>query len=340
MAIADVPCFEINLDLDPEVRYLSVFVNFQENIKIIYKGFYNSIPEKRKAFFVELAQTLKKLDRDYYMEMQSLADIIDMDIHKWIAVDYICEAVTGCTSIISRMIDKETGETRIVHGRNLDYPLVVQTMRDSLYKAVFTKNGKELCVALVFAGFQGIYTGIKKNGYSISYNLRRKTENNGFAKTMILSFLGYKKWSNIIKDTFIHWDTVEEAVSYLSETPAVNPCYLTVWGIDKGAKLTKDRFKTRTQWIYAYDNEDNEENKTYDVQTNWDDWEEPPKRDNDRLITAKKLVESINVEDMNEPTMLYSILHVSPVWNCDTVYWAYMDPKTYKWTVMIPEDDK
>ena len=32
-----------------------------------------------------------------------------------------------------------------MHGRNLDYPVVVKTMRESLYKAVFTKNGKELC---------------------------------------------------------------------------------------------------------------------------------------------------------------------------------------------------
>ena len=76
---------------------------------------------------------------------------------------------------------------------------------------------------------------------------------------MILSFIGYKKWSNIIKDTFIRCDTVEEAVAYLSETPAVNPCYLTVCGVDKGAKLTKDRFKTRTEWIYAQDNEEDKE---------------------------------------------------------------------------------
>ena len=84
----------------------------------------------------------------------------------------------------------------------------------------------------------------------------------------------------------------------------------------------------------------NEFSKTYDVQTNCDSWEEPPKRDNGRLLSAKSLVEAIQVEDMNECSMLYSILHVSPVWNRDTVYCAFMDPKTYRCTVMIPEDDK
>ena len=192
MSIAYLPWYEINLDLDPEVRYLSVFVNFQENIKVIYQKFYDSIQENRKGFFKELSEVIKILDKDYYKEMESLAQIIDMDIEKCIAVDHICEAVTGWTSIITRMIDEETGKIKIVHGRSLDYPIEVQLMRESLYKAVFIKNGKEICVALVFAGFQGIYTGIKSNGFSISYNLRRKEEKNGFAKSMILAFLGYK----------------------------------------------------------------------------------------------------------------------------------------------------
>ena len=89
------------------------------------------------------------------------------------------------------MIDQD-GNTYMIHGRNLDYPLNVELMQRSAYKAIFTKNEKELCTAVVFAGFQGIYTGIKKNGFSISYNMRRKDEKNGFFKTMALAFLGYK----------------------------------------------------------------------------------------------------------------------------------------------------
>ena len=89
------------------------------------------------------------------------------------------------------MIDTD-GKACMIHGYNLDYPLDVELMRVSTYKAIFTKNSKELCTAVVFAGFQGIYTGVKKNGFSISYNMRMKDEKNGFFKTMTLAYLGYK----------------------------------------------------------------------------------------------------------------------------------------------------
>lgn len=145
MSIVEVPAFEINLDLPAEERYLEVFVNFQDNIKIIYDKFYKAVPPKRRPFFKTLAKILEKLNNDYYKEMESLSTLIEMDVEKCIAVDHICEATTGCTSIISRMVDTVTGRTKIVHGRNLDYPVEVPTMRKSLYKAIFTKGGQEIC---------------------------------------------------------------------------------------------------------------------------------------------------------------------------------------------------
>ena len=126
----------------------------------------------------------------------------------------------------------------------------------------------------------------------------------------------------------------------MSETPAINPCYLTICGIDRGAKLTKDRLKTRTEWVYTEDCEEVKGCSTYDVQTNWDTWDEPPERDNGRLKAARELLEAIQVENLNEVSLLYSVLHVSPVCNKDTVYWAFMDPKTYRCTVLIPDDEK
>jgi hypothetical protein len=57
-------------------------------------------------------------------------------------------------------------------------------------------------IALVFAGFHGIYTAVKNNGYSISYNMRFKEEKNGFMKTLIMGYLGHQKWSRIIQKTF------------------------------------------------------------------------------------------------------------------------------------------
>ena len=84
----DLPCFEINLDLDPEIRYLSVFVNFKDNIKKIYDMFLESIPEARRKLFSKLAEATKKFDYDYYMEMYSLSQILEIDIGDCFVVDH------------------------------------------------------------------------------------------------------------------------------------------------------------------------------------------------------------------------------------------------------------
>lgn len=134
---------------------------------------------------------------------------------------------------------------------------------------------------------------------------------------MVLAFLGYNKWSKIIKDTVLNCESFEEAVAYLQETPAINPCYITVCGTEKGAKLTKDRFKTRVNWVYADGTKDE---PWYDCQTNCDAWEEPPERDNNRLVIAKEMLEVTGVGNINEKRLLYNVLHIDPVCNKETVY--------------------
>ena len=125
----------------------------------------------------------------------------------------------------------------------------------------------DLSIALVFAGFHGVYTAVKNKAYSISYNMRFKEEKNGFMKTMIMAYLGHQKWSRIIQKTFEKCETFDEAISYLQDTPAINPCYLTVCGIDKGVKITRERLSSRLDWVYA-DDFFEESKDWYDVQTN------------------------------------------------------------------------
>lgn len=46
------------------------------------------------------------------------------------------------------------------------------------------------------------------------------------------------------------------------------------------------------------------------------------------------------VKKMNEKNMLYEVLHIPPVCNQDTVYCAFLDPSSYRCTVMFPHDEK
>jgi hypothetical protein len=96
MSMTDVPSFEINFDLPPEERYLQVFVHFDVKIKAMFLKFYKFISKERTEFFEKLTLYIKKSDNEYYKEMECLSTIIDYPIEKCIAVDYVCEATTGC----------------------------------------------------------------------------------------------------------------------------------------------------------------------------------------------------------------------------------------------------
>jgi len=148
MSIIDLPAFEINLDLAPEERYLQIYIHFAEKIKPMFEKFFGFIQKDRRKFRYDvLAKCMEKVDNDYYKEMESLSKIIDFPIEKCIAVDHICEITTGCTSIISKAKDEVNGGYKMVHGRNLDYPVDVPLMREVLYKGIITKGGKEICTS-------------------------------------------------------------------------------------------------------------------------------------------------------------------------------------------------
>lgn len=85
-----------------------------------------------------------------------MAEHVDMTIDQVLAVDYICEITCGCTSIIAK-----TGDGKMHHARNLDYPVATQKMKNLLFEAKFHKGKQYLFSAFVFSGFLGVYTSFK-----------------------------------------------------------------------------------------------------------------------------------------------------------------------------------
>ena len=50
------------------------------------------------------------------------------------------------------------------------------------------------------------------------------------------------------------------------------------------------------------------------------------------------MMDVTGVDNMNEQRVLYNVLHIDPVCNKETVYCSFMDPSTYRCTVLIPDD--
>jgi penicillin V acylase-like amidase (Ntn superfamily) len=85
-------------------------------------------------------------------------------------VNSIVDFYSFCTSIVARM---ENGS--IIHARNLDFSFP-DTMSKLVYKALYKKNGIIIAEAPSIAGYIGAYTGLKKDKFTISYNVREINE--------------------------------------------------------------------------------------------------------------------------------------------------------------------
>mmetsp|Transcript_30555 Transcript_30555/g.29991 ORF Transcript_30555/g.29991 Transcript_30555/m.29991 type:complete len:84 (-) Transcript_30555:560-811(-) len=77
-------------------------------------------------------------------------------------LNYIYELQAYCTSIVARQADGT-----IIHGRNLDFE-PTDPMRDLTFIADFVKDGETVFQAVQFAGIIGVYTGVRKGGFSVS----------------------------------------------------------------------------------------------------------------------------------------------------------------------------
>lgn len=88
-----------------------------------------------------------------------------------------------------------------MHGRNLDFN-DPNNLRKIGYNAVFVRDGKYSFDATMFAGFVGVYTGTKKNAFSISLNQRAfQKDADGRLENIFMMYSGYRQASIAIRET-------------------------------------------------------------------------------------------------------------------------------------------
>ena len=91
----------------------------------------------------------------------------------------------------------------VIHDRNLDFAFA-DVMRNITFEARFMRGDKHIFDATMFAGLNGVFTGIKKGAFSISLNNRKpswRTNPIGFLKNLSGIFTGSQQVSKLIRDT-------------------------------------------------------------------------------------------------------------------------------------------
>jgi len=281
-----VPWYTIDLDDPPEKRWTKVATDYSTRIQTLI----NVIKEVVGGLFgpgllnwvdLNMGAWDKKLPEPYATEIASIANITGLPLGEVVLYNIFYEVFTVCTSIVAQDNNNKT-----YHARNLDFGLflgwdvitndwaVTEKLRDIIININWTRSGQPVYKSVNFAGYIGIYNGVKQNAFTITAN-ERFSLNGGY--------LGIIQWlmdnstaslmSLLVRETFETVDTYADAVTKLSVTPIMAPVYYIVGGKNAGEGQIIVRARSGVDGAVYMNLTD--PNGWYVLETNYDPWKKP-----------------------------------------------------------------
>ena len=327
--------YKINLDLPPEERWNEVAKDYADGIVTVINLFKQIFtPRVVEMISILAADLVKYTPQPYSGEMVCFAEQVNLSIGEVMFLNMVYELtayghqnIRACTSIVAALSDG-----KILHGRNLDYNLG-DPLRQLTIMVDFQKGGKTVYKGTTFAGYVGLLTGMKPNKFTVSLDQRNKGDwqNNAFqayqsGTSGIIAF--------VIRDVLESNADFSEAVSALSSTHSIAPCYIIVGGLkdDEGAVITRNQTTAIDVWRLDITND-----RWFLVETNYDHWNPPPNSDN-RRDPANNMMREIGRSKLDAASM-FQILSTAPVLNFGTMYTTIMsasDPDEYNAWIRSP----
>ncbi|KJH52398.1 linear amide C-N hydrolase, choloylglycine hydrolase family protein [Dictyocaulus viviparus] len=336
----DIPC----LDLPPSQRWTEISKAYSKQIKNLIKDLVDLItpviPKALEWVDVLFGDLEQKLPQPYRDEIRSIAIDTGIPVGQIVVYNIFYEIFTVCTSIIAQ---DQNGH--LIHARNLDFGLflgwnpdihewqISSTLRKMIINVNWIKDGKILYKSNNFAGYIGIYNGMKKGAFSITANERFQL--NGGYLGMFRWLVGLEpdgKWMSwLTRETFEQFNTYAEAKAHLMNTPILSPVYYILGGINpwEGAIIT--RSLNATDLLSELN--PTEKNGWYLLQTNYD-LNKPVLYLDDRRTPGNQCMEKLGQKNVSFQG-LFNVLSSRTTLNKLTTYTVLMDVGTGRFETIM-----
>ncbi|KAL6732303.1 hypothetical protein Aduo_003077 [Ancylostoma duodenale] len=250
----DIPWYNVNLDLPPKQRWTQISKAYSQQIKdliaVLIDLITPIIPDALEWVDVLFGDLEQKLPQPYRDEIQSIADDTGIPVGQIVVYNIFYEIFTVCTSIIA-----QDPNGHIVHARNLDFGLflgwnpdthewaISSALRKMIVNVNWIKDGKILYKSNNFAGYIGIYNGMKQGAFSITANERFQLAGGYLGMYRWLTGLEPDgKWMSwLTRETLEQFNTYTEAKAHLMTTPMLSPVYYILGGLNpwEGSIITR-----------------------------------------------------------------------------------------------------
>ncbi|KAI6241831.1 N-acylethanolamine-hydrolyzing acid amidase [Aphelenchoides fujianensis] len=281
-----VKWFNVNLDDPPREHFKEIATAYKDQIVGLIQVVKDLItpwfPDALKIANVLFEDLLEWIPEPYNSEIRGVADVTGLPLGQVVLYNVFYEVFTVCTSIVA-----QGNNGTLYHARNLDFGLFLgwdfrrhdwqlsAVLRKMIVNINWMKNGKLVFKSNNFAGFTGVYNGLKPSTFTITANERFGIAGGFYG--MLRYVLGlepngrFMTW--LVRETLEQANTYGEAVDFLSNTPILSPVYYIVGGNKSFEGAIVHRSLNATDLLVEMD--PNSPNGWYLLQTNYDQGTEP-----------------------------------------------------------------
>ncbi|XP_035682893.1 acid ceramidase-like [Branchiostoma floridae] len=331
-AESKVASYVINLDLPPAERWTSLakekapqIRDMIAEIKAFAGAFGNgSIIALVDKYLAPLADTLPYPFAD---ELKGIAKATDIPLGEVVLFNVFYEFFTVCTSIVA-----EDPSGKLFHARNLDFGLFLgwdiknntwalsEKLRPIVVNLDWQRGGKTVFKSVNFAGYVGLLTAVKPQTFTYSMNERFSAD--GGYIGLIEWILGQRdgSWMGFLtREVLENATSFTEAETMLANRTMLAPAYFILGGTKSGEGAIITRSRERALDIKRLDPANG---RWFLLQTNYDNWENPPFID-DRRTPGDNCMANMTTANTDLPH-IFDVLSSKPVLNKLTTYTALM----------------
>ncbi|GMS90722.1 hypothetical protein PENTCL1PPCAC_12897, partial [Pristionchus entomophagus] len=251
--------YDIDLDAPASGRFVQIAKDYTDSmnaliqvVKDLIVPVYPNAVEFIDDIFGEMH---KMLDQPYRDEIQGIADASGIPLGQIVMYNLIYEIIAGCTSVVAA---DENGS--LFHARNLDFGLWIgwnpighewelsRALSNNIVNIRWLRGGKVLYKSNNFAGFVGVYNGVKQGKFALTANAR-----GGSDHPVMHWFAGETpnaKWMTwLARETMENDNTYAEAKEHLMSTELLSNVYYILSGTKPDEACVISRGHEKTEYL-------------------------------------------------------------------------------------------
>jgi len=328
-----IPWYDVDLDEAPIARWRAIGTIYKTQItammQLIKNLTYPLFGEKLINWVdTHLDSWDKKLPQPYADEIRGLAEVTGVPLGEIVLYNIFYEVFTVCTSIVA---EDPTG--KLYHARNLDFGLfmgwdpvrhdwmLTELLRGVVINVNFKRGGEIIYKTVNFAGFVGVYNGVRKGAFSITANERFNADGGYVGILKWLKGDSTAKWTMfLVRDTLETATDYDSAFAVLNNTEVMAPVYYILGGAKKGEGCVITRAREDSIAPMSINLED--ANSFYVLETNYDNDKAPLYLD-DRRTPGNECMQKLGRANVGFAG-LFNVLSSKTTLNKLTVYTVLM----------------